>query len=116
MYIIEKFIFERILCVGPSVGPSVGQSVGQSVGWSIRLSIGPSVGNAFFKTAEFRLKGDLTSINALAQCLRLIMLYCVYEGLSVHWLVGPLVRQDGSLPMLKVDKENCVTLGVRMAV
>ena len=44
------------------------------------------------------------------------MLCCVYEGLSVHQLVGPSVRQDGSLPMLKVDKENWVALGVRMAV
>ena len=66
--------------------------------------------------AEFRLKGNLTSINAPAQRLRLIMLCCVYESLSVHQLVGPSVRQDGSLPTLKVDKENWVAFGVRMAV
>ena len=37
--------------------------VGQSVG----PSVCPSVSNTFFKNAEFRLKGDLTSINAPAQ-------------------------------------------------
>ena len=63
--VANKQLYIRVC---PSIGPSVGPSVG--------LSIVPSFRHAFFLTAEFKPKSDLTSINAPAQRSQL-MLPCI---------------------------------------